>query len=153
MSRFGTVHRIYQTTFRHSRIDLTIGHVHDFCAAFSIPNREEGVIESSKVVVLTLYVRGLYHGLHVESRSYTIDPFFIDFRRPFVARFIRFTRSAASHYSLINSFVRGKIDTKMFTLSLYSGPGRCNKFDREKEGYTLRLLKNRKYINIYATIR
>lgn len=71
-----------------------------------------------------------------------------------VARFIRSTRSCFAAYSLINSFVRGKIDTKMFILSLYPfrGPGRCI-INREKEGHVTTRLQNRKYISIYATIR
>lgn len=65
-----------------------------------------------------------------------------------VARFIRFTGEAASHHSLINSFVRGKIDTKTFILypplKRAGIRWRCNKLNREKEGYVT--TRNRKYI-------
>lgn len=65
-----------------------------------------------------------------------------------VARFIRSTGEAASHHSLINSFVRGKIDTKTFILypplKRAGIRWRCNKLNREKEGYVT--TRNRKYI-------
>lgn len=65
-----------------------------------------------------------------------------------VARFIRFTGEAASHHSLINSFVRGKIDTKTFILypplKRAGIRWRCNKLNREKEGYVT--TRNHKYI-------
>lgn len=62
--------------------------------------------------------------------------------------FIRFTGEAASHHSLINSFVRGKIDTKTFILypplKRAGIRWRCNKLNREKEGYVT--TRNHKYI-------
>lgn len=73
-----------------------------------------------------------------------------------VARFIRFTGEAASHHSLINSFVRGKIDTKTFILypPLKPGPGyvgvAINLIEKKKDTLRLEIINT---LSIYATIR